>query len=285
MFDIDLPVVVLSPVLGYFQPAQVEPGHAVILGSLVFITTLFGRPLGAVLFGLIADRTGRRMASIYSVTGFSIITLLIGLILSYQSIGISSYLLLVTLRFLDGICLGGGYTGAHPLALESSNKQHRGLVGGFIMMTSFWTTQNIVTIFLPSTLLPHMLHLSKVQISVTLLIAPAVAIDMIMRRLGDRNPWFVSLLLGVSFVAVFLAVQWPFGTLQASEIGRSAFLGGSHGDYQNLAEWLVGPRRLWTDDGGWRTTLFRVSTFAVLAATVSSRLGIARGNFLRRVVR
>ena len=119
--------------LGYFQPAHVAPSTAVILGSLVFVTTLLGRPLGAVLFGVIADRIGGRLASICAVVGFSVITLLIALVPGYQSIGISSYWLLVTLRFLDSICPGGGYTGGHPLALESSKKQHRGVVGGFIM--------------------------------------------------------------------------------------------------------------------------------------------------------
>jgi hypothetical protein len=118
-----------------------------------------------------------------------------------------------------------------------------------------------------------------------LLIVPAIAIDLILRRMGDRNPWLLSVVLGITFVAVFVAVQWPFGTLQATEIGRNAFFGGSHGDYQNNAEWLVGPREMWTEDGGISTTLFRIATWAVLAATVSARLGLARGNFLRRVVR
>ncbi len=291
MFDIYLPVVVLSPVMGYFQGAGVDPASAALLGSLVFITTLLGRPLGAVLFGMIADRIGRRMASIYSVAGFSFITLLIGLIPGYAQIGIASYLLLVVLRFLDGICLGGGYTGAHPLALESSDKQHRGLVGGFLMsgfclayvainlvaiatfavfpldgldspyaewgwripfmigaalggvlalyyirhvsesevwtqetrggearqplatlvrghagrqllqvllmMTGFWTTQNIITIFLPSTLLPTMLHMSKVDISITLLVTYSILFftyigaGMLGQKIGRRRSFLI----------------------------------------------------------------------------------------------
>jgi hypothetical protein len=51
MFDIYLPVVVLAPVLAYFQPTHIEPGLAAILGSFVFITTLLGRPVGAFIFG------------------------------------------------------------------------------------------------------------------------------------------------------------------------------------------------------------------------------------------
>lgn len=102
MFDIYLPVVVLSPVLFFFQPAQLSPGMAAILASLVFITTLLGRPIGALLFGMIADKTGRRMASIYSVSGFGVVTLLIALLPGYETIGIASYWALVLLRFVDG---------------------------------------------------------------------------------------------------------------------------------------------------------------------------------------
>jgi MFS family permease len=90
MFDIYLPVVVLSPVLGFFQPPHLSTGTETILASLVFITTLLGRPVGALLFGMIADRIGRRKASIWSVTGFGVVTLLIALLPGYQSIGLAS---------------------------------------------------------------------------------------------------------------------------------------------------------------------------------------------------
>ncbi len=133
MFDIYLPVVVLSPALFYFQPPNASSGAQTILASLVFITTLLGRPIGALLFGVMADRIGRRAASIYSVSGFGAVTLLIALLPGYASIGGASYWLLVLLRFVDGIFLGGGYTGAMPLAIEYSQKQRRGFVGGFII--------------------------------------------------------------------------------------------------------------------------------------------------------
>ncbi|WP_323045877.1 MFS transporter, partial [Paraburkholderia sp.] len=68
-----------------------------------------------------------------SVSGFAVATFLIALIPGYQSIGIASYWILVILRFVDGIFLGGGYTGALPLAIEYSKKEQRGLVGGLIL--------------------------------------------------------------------------------------------------------------------------------------------------------
>jgi MFS family permease len=133
MFDIYLPVVVLAPVLSFFRPPGASESEQTILSSLVFITTLLGRPIGGLLFGLMADRIGRRAASIYSVSGFGVVTLLIALLPGYQRIGIAAYWLLVLLRFVDGIFLGGGYTGAMPLAIEYSRKSERGFVGGLII--------------------------------------------------------------------------------------------------------------------------------------------------------
>ena len=150
MFDIYLPVVVLSPVLAYFQPPHLSSGMETILASLVFITTLLGRPVGALLFGMIADRIGRRKASIWSVTGFGVVTLLIALLPGYETLGIVSYWLVVLLGFVDGIFLGGGYTGAMPLAIEYSKKQQRGFVGGLIIagFPAAYVTINLVAMLM-----------------------------------------------------------------------------------------------------------------------------------------
>lgn len=291
MFDIYLPVVVLSPVLAYFQPPHLSGGMETILASLVFITTLLGRPIGALMFGMVADRVGRRAASIWSVSGFGVVTFLIALLPGYESIGITSYWLLVLLRFVDGIFLGGGYTGAMPLAIEYSRKHQRGFVGGFIiagfpaayvtinlvamlmfalfpldgmdspyahwgwripfvigallagvlamyyvrkvaeseiwegeagekpqqareklplsdllrgrsgrnllqvlvMMTGFWLTQNIITIFLPTGLLVRTLHLTGFQMTTTLMITyfvlffSYIASGMLAQKIGRRT--------------------------------------------------------------------------------------------------
>lgn len=133
MFDIYLPVVILAPVMFLFQAPNLDGGMQAILASLVFITTLLGRPVGAFLFGRIADRLGRRRASIWSVAGFGVVTFLIACLPTYGQIGVSAYWLLVILRFVDGIFLGGGYTGSIPLAMEYSRKEQRGLVGGIII--------------------------------------------------------------------------------------------------------------------------------------------------------
>jgi MFS family permease len=165
MFDIYLPVVVLAPVLFFFQPPHLAPGMEAILASLVFITTLLGRPIGALLFGMVADRVGRRRASILSVSGFGVVTLLIALLPGYETLGIGSYWLLVILRFIDGIFLGGGYTGAMPLAIEYSKKEQRGFVGGLIIagFPAAYVTINLVAMLMFAVFPLNGLHSPYVQ--------------------------------------------------------------------------------------------------------------------------
>jgi hypothetical protein len=118
-----------------------------------------------------------------------------------------------------------------------------------------------------------------------LLVVPALAIDLVLRWRGEKNVWVTSLLIGICFVAAMAAAQWPFGALLVSEVGRSAWFGGAHDSYQVPAEYLVGPRRMWTDGPSVWPTIISMSTWAVLAATLSARLGMMRGSWLRRVVR
>ena len=76
-FDIYLPVLVLAPVLAYFQPSDIGASPAAILSAAIFASTLIFRPVGAAIFGHLADTTGRKRATLIAVAGFGIVTLLI----------------------------------------------------------------------------------------------------------------------------------------------------------------------------------------------------------------
>jgi MFS family permease len=132
MFDVYLPVVALGPAMSYFQPADLSPALKSTLFYVVFALSLVGRPIGATLFGHYGDKLGRRKVAIISMGGFALVTLLIGLLPGYESWGVASIVLLVLLRFVDGVFLGGEYTGANPLAMEYAPKEKRGMWAAFI---------------------------------------------------------------------------------------------------------------------------------------------------------
>jgi len=134
MFDVYLPVVALGPAIAYFQPASLSPAMQSTLFYVVFALSLVGRPVGATLFGHYADKVGRRKVTMISMGGFAIATLFIALLPGYETWGMASIVLLTFLRFVDGIFLGGEYTGANPLAMEYAPKEKRGEWAAFIHM-------------------------------------------------------------------------------------------------------------------------------------------------------
>lgn len=134
-YDIYLPVITIAPALGYFLASdQVSPGTVGLISGLIFAATLVGRPIGAVVFGSIADTVGRRRATLIAMYGCAVGTAVMAVLPGYAQIGIGSVLLLVVLRLVTGVFLGGQYTGAIPLAMESSPAHKRGLYGGLITM-------------------------------------------------------------------------------------------------------------------------------------------------------
>ena len=134
MFDVYLPVVALGPAMSYFQPATLSPALKSTLFYLVFALSLVGRPVGATLFGHYGDKLGRRKVAVISMGGFAFVTLLIALLPGYETWGITSIVILTLLRFVDGVFLGGEYTGANPLAMEYAPKEKRGKWAAFIHM-------------------------------------------------------------------------------------------------------------------------------------------------------
>lgn len=164
-FDIYLPIVVLAPAAVYFQAANLSAGTKALLASLVFASTLIGRPLGAIIFGHFADTVGRKRTTLVAVGGFGTITLLIACLPGHETIGTWSVGLLIALRFVDGIFLGGEYTTAVPLAMEWSPKHKRGLYASIITSTSpaAYVTIAAITLLILQLLPSADLHSAYVQ--------------------------------------------------------------------------------------------------------------------------
>ena len=90
------------------------------------------RPLGAVLFGYLGDRLGRKYTFLVTVTLMGIATAAVGLVPSVQSIGLLAPALIILLRVLQGLALGGEYGGAAIYVSEHSPPGRRGFYTGFI---------------------------------------------------------------------------------------------------------------------------------------------------------
>src|SRR6188768_4088773 len=128
-FDIYLPSVALLPAIIFFTKG-LDPAQTAVVTGFTLATTLFGRPVGAFLFGHLSDRLGRKRVGAIAIYGFAVTTLLIACLPGAEQIGaVAAITLLLVLRFIDGIFLGGEYTAATPMAIEYAKPNRRGLVG------------------------------------------------------------------------------------------------------------------------------------------------------------
>jgi MFS family permease len=131
-FDIYLPAMVLTPVITLFEPKGLSSTATTTIYYFTVAVTLLGRPCGAVIFGHWADKLGRRLVTMISIAGFGTLTALVAFLPGYATIGIWSLVLLLVLRFVGGVFMGGEYTSNNTLALEMVPKHRRGFVGGLL---------------------------------------------------------------------------------------------------------------------------------------------------------
>src|SRR5499425_3643673 len=106
---------------------------AALLSTIALFTAGFlVRPLGAFLFGWLGDKVGRKYTFLITHTGMGLGTGAIGLIPTYESIGLAAAFLLFALRMIQGLCLGGEYGGAITYVAEHIDDQNRGYYTGWL---------------------------------------------------------------------------------------------------------------------------------------------------------
>jgi metabolite-proton symporter len=107
------------------------PGFEPLVGTLLAFATyavgFVARPLGGVVFGHYGDKLGRKNVLIFTLLLMGVSTFLIGVLPTYATIGVAAPILLVALRFLQGLGLGGEWGGAVLMTLESGDPKRRGL--------------------------------------------------------------------------------------------------------------------------------------------------------------
>jgi metabolite-proton symporter len=118
--------------------AKFFPSLSPLAGSLAAFSTFtvgfLARPLGGVVMGHFGDRIGRKLMLVASLMIMGVATFLIGLLPTYAQIGVWAPILLVALRFIQGLGIGGEWGGAVLIAVEHAPSHRRGFYGSFPQM-------------------------------------------------------------------------------------------------------------------------------------------------------
>jgi MFS family permease len=111
-----------------FFPA-LDPITGVLAAFATYAVGFLGRPLGGVIFGHFGDRIGRKSMLLMTLMMMGIPTIIIGLIPTYEQIGYWAALILVVMRFLQGMAVGGEWGGAVLMAVEHAPEGKKGFYG------------------------------------------------------------------------------------------------------------------------------------------------------------
>lgn len=122
----------LAAVLSVKFFEQSHPVAALLSTIALFTAGFLIRPLGAFLFGWMGDRVGRKYTFLVTLSGMGLGTGAIGLIPTYESIGLTAAFLLFGLRMIQGLCLGGEYGGAITYVAEHVPDESRGYYTGWL---------------------------------------------------------------------------------------------------------------------------------------------------------
>lgn len=119
----------LAPILSAKFFPETDSSVALLNGFLLFAVGYLMRPIGGIFFGIIGDKLGRRAALSAAIICMSLPTALISILPTYESIGIFATILMVLVRMLQGISMGGALTGSVSFLIEHTAKKHRGIAG------------------------------------------------------------------------------------------------------------------------------------------------------------
>ena len=127
---------------GYFAPiigAKFFPNDdsntSLLQAFLVFAVGYIARPLGGIFFGIIGDKFGRKAALTSALFCMSAPTVLIGVLPTYHTIGITATILIIIVRVLQGLSMGGALTGSISFIIEHTHPKYRGFTGSISMFS------------------------------------------------------------------------------------------------------------------------------------------------------
>ena len=113
-----------------------DAGSAFIFALLAFAAGFIVRPFGALVFGRLGDMIGRKYTFLVTIVIMGLSTFIVGLLPSYASIGVAAPVILIALRMLQGLALGGEYGGAAVYVAEHAPAHKRGAYTSWIQTTA-----------------------------------------------------------------------------------------------------------------------------------------------------
>lgn len=116
--------------------AGTDPNTGFIFALLAFAAGFIVRPFGALVFGRLGDMIGRKYTFLITILIMGLSTFVVGMLPSYASIGIAAPIILVSLRILQGLALGGEYGGAATYVAEHAPQDKRGAFTAWIQTTA-----------------------------------------------------------------------------------------------------------------------------------------------------
>ncbi len=205
----------LAAIIGRQFFSNLDPNSQVIFSLLAFAAGFLVRPFGAIVFGRLGDMIGRKYTFLITILIMGLSTFVVGLLPSYGTIGVAAPIILIALRMLQGLALGGEYGGAATYVAEHAPHGKRGAYTSWIQTTA------TLGLFL------SLLVILGVR---TLLGEPEFA------AWGWRIPFLVSvLLLAVSvWIRLSLSESPAFQKMKAEGKTSKAPLSESFGEWKNL---------------------------------------------------
>jgi MFS family permease len=197
----------------FFSGVNETTGY--IFALMAFAAGFAVRPFGAIFFGRLGDLWGRKNTFLVTMLLMGLSTFVVGLLPSYAAIGVAAPIILIAMRLLQGLALGGEYGGAATYVAEHAPPGKRGLYTSFIQITA------------TAGLLLSLLVILGVR---------TVVGEEAFKDWGWRIPFLVSiLLLGVSlWIRLRLAESPAFARMKAEGKGSKTPLKDSFGKWPNL---------------------------------------------------
>jgi MFS family permease len=192
-----------------------DEGSAFIFALLAFAAGFIVRPFGALVFGRLGDMIGRKYTFLVTILIMGLSTFIVGILPNYASIGVAAPVILIILRMLQGLALGGEYGGAATYVAEHAPQGRRGAYTAWIQTTA------TLGLFL----------------SLMVILGTRTAIgEVAFADWGWRVPFIVSiLLLGVSvYIRLSMNESPAFVKMKAEGKTSKAPLSESFGQWKNL---------------------------------------------------